>query len=149
MAKKGSKKSSLARLNRETIDFTRLDSRIYRPDKSHFEDSTVSSPVEDRRLFTPEPSVIRTVYGTRARYRLATRNKKTGQALPLNRSRLAFLAPDKVMVCVRRKKRRESIFSFVMRRISGGSGGGSKARRLLGDLASGEHRWSSVSNIRC
>lgn len=82
--------------------------------------------VEDRRRFDADPSKpARTASGQRARFR-ALYNA------PLQT--IGFQDPRRVLICVRRKARREVLFAKRQ------TGRGAKARR---------HRRNQYSNVRC
>lgn len=90
---------------------------------------------DDRRYFKPSiDSAVRNLDGTKAEYRISERTK-SGKLKNFSHMGLEFVNPEKVTICKRRSKRRESLFK--QRKIG-------KGRRV-----SPKRRYTRESNVRC
>ena len=87
--------------------------------------------IEDRRTFHPEGQKRPARSLNRSQHRLVLPDKKTSPSLP---HRVQFDAPKKVLICIRRKQRKEVLFAKRK------TGKGARARR---------HRRSYFSEITC
>lgn len=122
---KAKKRMLLGQRDGNTITNRRLlnDSSLRK--QSYYVDSPVSSSLEDRREFYP----------ARSRRPFLTTRGMVSNFSPwiVDVARVAFESPEKVMVCVRRKMRREVLHAL----------------RITGKSGTGKRRRTPASNIHC
>lgn len=115
---------------REIINIAKRRSLLGSP---VFEDSKKVDPLDDRRRWRPDRGIPLRVDGRFATYTLRKPKRSTKRDLTIHR--IGFYDPKRVMVCKRRKKRREELFK------RGKIGKGRSVSRF--------RRMSEFSDVRC
>lgn len=98
--------------------------------------ATLLSEIEDRRRFNPAgPYAPPATFGGRGSRKIVERLLRPSKSLQagsgfMPASRLGFAVPEKVAVCVRRKRRREVLFAVK------GTGKGARAKRTYNYFSS-------------
>lgn len=147
MGRRSRQKSSA---KRETFDFPN-DSELlreytkpkpaYRPIVTHTAPKALT-PIEDRRTYHPQGKARPARSLNKSQHRLAIATSKPAHVRSAKRSvgqarlphAVQFEAPKQVLVCIRRKARKEVLFALRK------TGKGARAKR---------HRQSYYSNVRC
>lgn len=128
--KKGINKKGSRRFQRGYQYNTRLDKLLKSPYlRNIFAEKPLHKRIklkEDLREWRPKLQDLRKLDGTPVEYRLSRYRKKPYRRLGLE-AKLAFDEPLKVNVCVKRKRRRETLFK--LRRI--GKGKGVSKKRIM------------------
>lgn len=108
---------------------TALPSAVRSPSRS------LLRQIEDRRSFYPEPATRPALLFSGAKHSLiaSTPKKATKRAKSRVPSQVAFYAPSQVLVCVRRKRRKEVLHAL----------------RKTGKRGQRRPRRNSLSHIRC
>ena len=138
MKKKRKRRSSNKaerRVQRNTIDITKeidlLDSLRLEPYRfSVFSKKKRIGGLDDKRYHDPTRSDRKYIDGNYVEYEF-NRKREISRGTPLNQTRVAFKYPEKVIVCKRRKERRESL--FALNRIGKGKGRKFKKRKITED----------------
>lgn len=137
MAKKR-KKGKPRRRQRDNRSITNsrrmLSSRFILKDIDHEKDYRRDSIMSDRRSWVPALHTVRdrTVDGRLVSYTLTKPKKKRVDSI---NDRISFADPRRTLVCIRRKRRRRSLFA------SGGIGSGKRVTRF--------RRRNENSDIKC
>lgn len=147
----GRKRRHDTRRERETFDFANevaLPTKkrvVSRPFVTHTAPKLNLRPVEDRRTWHPQGKKRPAASLDAPRHRLVVSSKPLSHPAPSRRAKpsvaratlphtVQFAAPARVLICIRRKKRKEVLFAKKL------TGKGARARR---------HRQSEYTGVKC